>query len=290
MQGELVDKGELRLWALLALLAAISASGAQPTALSQLSPSFWRRARAAAAAAEMLGVGLDIIDDIQDGDNPLVQQIGMPTALNAGLAFLELTPLTLDRARAAGWLDTLADAAQKILHTSLLASLGGQFLDLRFEQMPVVSEAQVMEMTGQKSGTLLALICRLGAMAGSLVDQQRPSEYFEVISQFGWHLGTWSQLLNDLHDAELAQAQTRKSDRRRSKKTLPLLLEQRDMLGTGSGPEEALPLNTQAALSYTFIAAETFRLRAQKALQTTEERFGPHPFLWSLLQVAWEAG
>jgi geranylgeranyl pyrophosphate synthase len=288
MQGRLLDSRDLRGWTLPVLLAAASASEAESAALSRLAPAFWRRARAAAAASEFLGAALDIIDDIQDGDSPFVQRLGMPFALNTGIALLELAPLALQRARVSGWSDALARAALEMLHASILTSLGGQFLDLRFEQMGTISETQVMEMTEQKSGTLLALICQLGAMAGVSAEHERTASYFESISLFGWHLGVWFQLLNDMHDAEQTQMQPLKSDYQRHKKTLPLLLEQRGMIdATNSGSQEQ-SVNMRAALSYTYVVAETFRLRAQKALQAVEDRFGPHPLLWPFTFPPWE--
>lgn len=290
MQGALLGRSELRCWALILLLTAAAASGAQTADLPNLPESFWQRVCAVAAATELLGAALDVIDDLQDGDSPFVQEAGAPLALNTGVALLELVPLALGRARAAGWPAALADAALERLHTSILTSLGGQFLDLQFEQISEVTEEQVMEMTGQKSGTLLALLCRLGAMVGVSENQPMAADYFEAASLFGWHLGVWHQLLNDLHDAEQAQAQTGKSDRRRHKKTLPLLLEQRGMIEGVSEEKERLPLNVQAAFSYTYVVAEIFHLRARKALQTLEEQFGPHPSLWPLLSLNWEEG
>jgi geranylgeranyl pyrophosphate synthase len=288
MGGALLDSHDLHGWALPVLLAAAAASGAQNGALSDLSPTFWRRACAVAAASEYLGAALDLIDDVQDGDSPFVQSLGMPVAINIGIALLELAPLALAGARASGWSDAQAQEALGALHASILISLGGQYLDLRFEQSSTASEAQVMDMTEQKSGTLLALICQLGAMAGASTWQAKPSNYFEAISHFGWHLGVWFQLLNDLHDAELAQAQPVKSDRQRHKKTLPLLLEQHGMIEDADSSLQAQSLNAQAALSYTYVVAETFRLRAQKALQTVEEQFGQHSLLWPLTLPTWE--
>jgi len=284
MQGDLLSERDLRLWATLALLAAIAPSGAQATPLPDLPPSLWRRARAAAAAAEFLGVALDVIDDIQDGDSPFVQHIGVPIALNIGLALLELASLTLGKARKAGWPDPIADKALEVLHSEVLTSLGGQFLDLRFERERSVTEAQIIEMTQKKSGTLLALVCRIGAMAGMAADQERPADYFETASLFGWYLGMWSQLLNDLHDAEVAQTQREKSDRQRGKKTLPLVLEERGILENILEPAEQWSPHTQTAFSYTYVSAEIFRLRAQKTLRALEERFGPHPLLWPLTE------
>ncbi len=290
MQGALLDVGDLKGWVLPVLLAATAAVGTQTAALPDLSTSFWQRACAVAAAAEFLGAALDVIDDVQDGDDPFVQQVGIPLALNTGVALLEMAPLALGRARAAGWPPALADAALETLHTSILTSLGGQFLDLHFERLHEVTEEQVIEMTGQKSGTLLALVCRLGAMAGMDEQQKAHADYFEAISLFGWHLGAWHQLLNDLHDAEGAESQPGKSDRQRHKKTLPLLLEKRSMIEEAGETQEQRLLNTQAAFSYTYVAAETFHLRAKKTLQTLEERFGAHPPLWPLLNTRWEEG
>lgn len=288
MHGALLEARDLRGWVLPVLLTAASASGAQSSSLSSLSSSFWRRAHAVAAASEYLGAALDIIDDIQDGDSAFIEQLGMPFALNTGVALLELAPVALQRARSTGWPDALAREALEALHTSILTSLGGQFLDLQYEHLDTITEAQVMEMTEKKSGTLLALVCKLGALAGMTTGQERISIYGEAIGHFGWHVGVWFQLLNDLHDAELAQIQPAKSDRQRRKKTLPLLLEQRGMIDARNISAQGKPLNVQASLSYTYVVAETFRLRAQKALQAVEEQFGPHPLLWPLTQSTWE--
>lgn len=288
MQGELLDRRVLRSWTLPVLLSAVSSSGTSISSLSSLSKSFWQRASAAAAAAEFLGAALDIIDDIQDGDNPFVQHIGVPFALNVGVACLELAPLALKRARDVGWSRALANSALEHLHTAILRSLGGQFLDLRFEKKRNVTEAQILEMVEKKSGSLLAFIYRLGAMAGVADEQEKPAEYFEAVSFFGWHIGIWFQLLNDLHDAEAAQTQTGKSDRKRGKKTLPLALEGQGMIEKTTEEREEWPLNAQAAFSYTYVTAEVFRMRAAKALQAIEEQFGPHPLLWPLLATHWE--
>ncbi len=281
-QGALVDTSDRWLWSMVTLLVAASASGARADTLAALPASFWRQARLTAAASEFLGAALDLLDDIQDGDSPFVQHIGVPLALNAGAALLELTPLVLGKARSStsGWSDAMTHAALEVIHSSILDALIGQFMDLRLERSKRVTEAQALEMTGQKSGTLVALVCRLGALAGMTTRRERPAEYFDSISRFGWHLGIWAQLLNDLHDAEGEQSRPGKSDRQRGKKTLPLVFERHDRIEGTNVPAE----QGQAALYYTFVASETFRLRAQKELQLLEERFGPHPLLWSLVE------
>jgi geranylgeranyl pyrophosphate synthase len=283
-QGALVDPSDRWLWPMVSLLVAAAASGTPTALLATLPSAFWQQARIIAAASEFLGAALDLLDDIQDSDSPFVQQIGVPLALNTGVALLELPPLVIGKTRssASGWSDAMTHAALEVIHSSILNALIGQFMDLRLERSKKVTEAQALEMTGQKSGSLVALVCRLGALAGAAGHQERPAEYFDSISRFGWHLGVWAQLFNDLHDAEGEQNRPGKSDRQRGKKTLPLVLEEHDRIEGARAPAE----QWQAASYYTAVAGETFRFRAQKELQLLEERFGPHSLLWSLVERA----
>lgn len=283
MQGQMLDKLDMRAWPLLTLLTAASAAHADPSSLGELPIQFWRRARAAAAAAEFLTTAIDIIDDIQDSDSLFVQRIGVPMALNIGIVLHELAPLALRRAQANNWPDVIADKALGILHERTISVMIGQYMDLRLEHSKTATEAQVMEMTGQKSGTLVSLVCQLGALVGATSEREYKAEYIDAISRFGWHLGVWSQLLNDLYDAEHGTTPTGKSDRQRGKKTLPLLLEQQCMLGGVNKSKEQQELNTQAAIAYTYVAAEASRLRAQQALVNLEKRFDSHALLWPLV-------
>lgn len=282
MQGQMLDKSDMRTWPLLTLLTA-AAAHAGPISLNELPAHFWRRARAAAAAAEFLTTAIDIIDDIQDSDSLFVQRIGVPMALNIGIVLQEMAPLALRRAQANNWPDAIADKALGILHERTISVMIGQYMDLRLEHSKTATEAQVMQMTGQKSGTLVSLVCQLGALAGVTSEREYKAEYIDAMSRFGWHLGVWSQLLNDLYDAEHGTTPTGKSDRQRGKKTLPLLLEQQGMLGEANKSKEQQELNTQAAIAYTYVAAEASRLRAQQALENLEKRFGSHALLWPLV-------
>ena len=287
MRGAEVGVDDLRGWALSVCLVGASV-GEQQISLLELPQSFWRRIGAAAAAAEFMSVSLDVIDDVQDGDSKFVQRIGVPLAVNVGVALLELAPLALNHARAAGWLPPIADAALDEVHIHLLTSLGGQYLDLRFEERSTIAEAQVLEMTGRKSGTLVALIYRLGAMAAISETGSRDAAYLDAMGHLGYQMGVWFQLVNDLRDAEQALPGAQKSDRQRHKKTLPLLLAKRGMIEGTHPAEEQQSLRTQAALSYTYVAAETARLRAQTALRSIEQQYGSHRLLWPLLLSTWE--
>jgi len=289
MQGHLIAEEERWLWPLLALLSAACAASAQTSTLSTLPRAFWQRARSCAASVELLFAAADIFDDIQDSDNPYVERLGVPKAMSVGLSFLQLAHLLLGRTHCTGWTSDTAQAASDLVHNQLLASLGGQFLDLHFEHIHTITEAQVLEMTGRKSGALLSLVCRLGALAGVETVQPKQPRYFEALGQFGWHLGVWRQLLNDLDDAQPVPVSAAKSDRQRKKKTLPLLLEQQGLLGTRpQARQQPLP-SADSALAYTAVAAETFRLRAERLLQTIEQDFGPHSLLWPFLAVQEEA-
>lgn len=274
---------DLRIWGLLALLTAASAAQAQPATLHRCSAAFWRRAVVSAAAAEFLGAALDLIDDVQDGDSPFVAHVGTPIAVNAGLTLLQLSLGVLDRGREAGWSYAAYAQGVFILNSLVLTSLGGQFLDLAFERRSHVTLEQAMTMTEQKSGALLALVAELGALA-SVSGDHLPAAYLEAVGLFGWHLGTWGQVLNDEQDALPAQSSAGKSDRARQKKTVPLVLERYDtiqqkqrQLDEAPGPKQALDLRT--AIS------EVLRLQAQHALEALEARFWPHPLLWPLIGV-----
>lgn len=279
MHRALLESQDRWLWPLLALAVAAAASGAQIETLPWLSKAFWRRARVVAATSELLFTAADLIDDIQDGDSPFVQHIGAPQALCAGLACLELAPLVLADERKLGWSDAHTKTALETLHHLLLISLSGQFLDLTFERSRShLTEAQVLEMTSTKSGALLALVCRLGALAGVASPERDTPDYYEAISQFGWQVGTWRQLLNDWRDAQPAPHP--KSDRQRGKKTLPLFA-QDGMMETHSPAQP--DASSKASLMYTLVAAETYRLRAEVRLRSIEAQFGSHSLLWQFL-------
>jgi geranylgeranyl pyrophosphate synthase len=284
MRGALLGQLELRTWPLLALLAAVSAAGADLASLSALSPSFWQRARAAAASAELLGTAIDLVDDIQDDDSSFVARVGVPLALNIAVVLRELAPLALSQAREFGWPDAAARAALKEMHTEMLNVWLGQYADIQLERRSGVTEDEVLKVTEQKSGSMVALVYKLGAFAGIGEGQKRPAAYFEMCSRFTHSLGVWMQLINDIHDAMPDQTNTRKSDRERNKKTLPLLLEAQGMIMVAPNGERAA-LNTQASLAYVTVFAETIRERSKNVLEELEAKFGPHPFLWPILSA-----
>jgi hypothetical protein len=266
MQGHVLKPADLSLWASLSLFTTVSAARIPLSALDTLPPAFWQRARAVAASAEVLAAALDLLDDIQDGASGLGQHSG---AIQTVGALLQLAPLLLQSARAAEWPGVAILAAEKRLHEGILQSMQGQYLDLHYEQLDAILPEQALEMTEKKSGSLLALICQLGAMAtGTLL----PDEYMEAIGDWGWHLGVWAQLVDDAQDTAV--------DRQRRKKTLPLVIEDGGMIESQAvGPEAT----TAIAADVTRVYAERYLLEAEKVLQSIEQRFAPHPLLWPFI-------
>ncbi|MBI4493321.1 MAG: polyprenyl synthetase family protein [Chloroflexi bacterium] len=168
----------------------------------------------AAAAVEFAISSTDIADDIADDEWD--SRIGQWTrALNASMALSWLGQycacqlagrLGAERARLIGLL----------LAEGMVTSCTGQDLDLMFETRSEVSEEMAHEMTRWKSGSLVAMACKVGAAVAT----DNPA-VLEVVGQFGTHVGVVGQLLNDLAGVA-PDDPARGSDLRRRKKTLPV--------------------------------------------------------------------
>lgn len=148
---------------------------------------------------ELLHAGSLIIDDIEDGSPdrrgaPALHVLyGTPVALNAGnwlyfAAFALLERLALPPATEL--------AASRTMHRALLDCHRGQALDLtlRMSTLPQREVARAVEQTTSlKTGTLLELSARLGALAaGASVERM------ECLARFGRELGVALQMLDDL--------------------------------------------------------------------------------------------
>lgn len=272
--GKPVVEGDQRLWALPVVLAHAAVSG---TDLPEAPMATWRDVAPAAAAAEFLGVALDIIDDLQDGDGALAQQLGVPIALNVALALLGLTHAALA--------DPQVPAEQRgslheIFATDLLAATGGQFLDLAYEERSHISMASAVEMTERKSGALVALTYRAGATIGvraTTNDQRARQQIIEDFTTLGRALGTRMQLFNDWRDAQADRAD-QKTDRARHKKTPPLVIEAELRNNGLDDPELLAPAVAQAIT----IAAQVQLSFAQQALQrlATSDRVSTRWLQW----------
>lgn len=219
------------------VLAACAAAGGDPLLGSKV-----------AAAVEIFMAGLDVLDEIEDGDqSPLVDAVGTAQALNIATALLllpqtllgELATAGLEPARAARLMQTLAEAG--------LTATGGQHRDLLSERNRLASYDEAIEIARLKAGALVAGACKLGALVGTDNDALLARYH-----AWGTHYGTAAQLSNDLHDAEDG---VKKSDIARQKGTVPLIYQR------GGGRDDVAVDDPQAsgALHFTWVLLEIER-------------------------------
>lgn len=186
----------------------------------------------AALAIECLLCAFDILDDIEDEDiTPTLQTLGPARALNVATALLMLAQRSLC-APSAPQQSQRWRLWNTLIENGLLAC-GGQHQDLVAEQQPIehFRAEDALMIAEAKSGSLMRLTCLLGALS-----VEAPEEICNLIAEMGMALGMAHQLDNDAHDlsaalpplttAEESPAQLPpvKSDLRRGKKTLPIVL------------------------------------------------------------------
>lgn len=192
---------------------------------SELSTTVYKEyACSAALAIECVLCATDLLDDVMDEDiTPALVQLGTPRALTVALALLAFAHRLLlmpgDQNAPAGLSTRLLDALQD----ALLRASAGQQADLLAEQRSAcaLSREECLEIASMKAGSLLGLACRMGALCADVDEAQ-----IEQCAEMGCLLGIAAQLDNDAHDlAALPQSSpSQKSDLRRGKKTLPVVL------------------------------------------------------------------
>lgn len=176
----------------------------------------------AAAAVELVHAFSLLHDDIMDGDRmrrhrPAAWAVfGRAAAILTGDALLALaTELLLDDGGRGGvWAARCLTAATQRL-------IAGQALDMEFEQRREVSLAECRQMSADKTGSLLACACSIGAM---LVEGPEP--LVTALAAFGSDAGLAFQLADDLLGIWGDPVRTGKpalSDLRSRKKTLPVV-------------------------------------------------------------------
>ncbi len=209
-QGRPVAAGGKALRPALAILSARAAGGSVEDALP------------AAAAVELVHAFSLMHDDIMDGDRmrrhrPAAWTVfGRSAAILAGDALLVLaSELLLDQASRGGiW-------AARGLTTATQRLIAGQSADLAFERRTDVSLSECRQMSADKTGSLLACACSIGAM---LVEG--PAPLVSTLAAFGAEAGLAFQLADDLLGIWGSPATTGKpvlSDLRARKKTLPVV-------------------------------------------------------------------
>jgi geranylgeranyl diphosphate synthase, type I len=235
------------IWSLLTLLVAQHLS-------PDIDPIY---ASSVAVAVECFCAALDLLDDIEDGDQtPIVQELGAARLLNVTTVLLTLAELSLLSLSELSIEPANILRLQSTLQESALGITSGQHRDLLAESRSALdfTREECIDIAAVKAGAILRLACRLGAQCAGA-----DPVLCEQFAEFGLLLGTAAQLDNDAHDLydllqdvipsilpEDAGATSRstKSDLVRRKKTLPIVLAATEVARTrgttGVHLEEAL--------------------------------------------------
>jgi geranylgeranyl diphosphate synthase type I len=185
------------------------------------------KALPAAAAVELIHNFSLIHDDIQDGSHyrrgrrAVWDVWGAAHAINVGDGMFVLARLALHRMVKQGHPAERQQAATLVLDQACLALCEGQYFDMTFEERLDVNLDQYLKMIRQKTATLLATACRLGAMSAG-VEASIADHYY----RFGENLGLAFQIQDDILGAwgdERVTGKSAATDIRDKKKTLPVV-------------------------------------------------------------------
>jgi geranylgeranyl diphosphate synthase type I len=268
---------------------------AQPgRALSENGPTVWPRvvvemalalggppgpAALAAAAVELAVTGIDVADELMDNDWQGAEA-DRARAQNASVAFAFLATACAAELSATLGPERATSVARLLAHGSFACS-DGQDMDVLLERTTDVTEDIAHEMTRRKSGSLIAMACRVGAAIATT-----DTAVIDAAGRFGVQVGIVAQLMNDLNDVS-HDPERRKGDLQQRKKTLPvafaLRCAQEDQLQQildwyatreprGADEEQALVVTFHdlGAQQYTWTVAEVHRREALDALKELE--------------------
>jgi geranylgeranyl diphosphate synthase type I len=197
-----------------------------------------------AAAIELIHNFSLIHDDIEDNDRerrgrPTAWAIwGKPLAINVGDYLYTLASNCLYRLDSSRFTSEKIFRVLRLVNQACLALTEGQDLDLRFEQLQLVSTEMYVDMAYKKTGALIEASIVSGAVLGTS-DQ----EVIENYRQFARNIGIAFQVRDDILGIWGDSARTGKSadnDLRRKKKTLPVIYMLNQL--TGQRQEELLAL------------------------------------------------
>ncbi len=218
-----------------------------------------RVAEQTAMAAALLMAALDVFDDVEDGE--LAPGVAPEVLVNVGtgllLLFHQVCARPSLRAVPSPGLEVLVDAA--------LRACGGQHRDLSTTaDARTMSPEVAVAISAAKSASLVAALCRVGALAGGARGLA-----LARYAAFGHHLGLAAQLANDLAAAQ--EAAGTKSDRARRRPTLPLVYAVQRPHDPCAGTQSGI---AEVALMATWVVGQTHRLRALRVLASLERTQG----------------
>ena len=238
----------------------------------------------AARIAAGLGLcmhGLDLLDDVEDGDQtPPLLALGRQVAGRLAfvlqslcrLSILSLCPDHLTEEHALGLLQVMTDA--------LLLATSGQHLDIVLETRPTieVSVNDCMKMVMLKSGTLMRMICMVSVQGVCEDDSAR-----RTFAQIGQYEGVAQQLRNDcrdLYDA-LFTPNLQKTDIVRHKKTSPIVAAARrgvELFRSSSVGTSALDIIREEII-VTLGLSNLYHARAYQHWKSMSKRYALDPEL-----------
>ncbi len=260
-------------------------------------------ASSVALAVECFVCAIDLLDDVIDGDEtPSIQILGTERALAVSTVLLSLAQQAI---LSLTGMPTVPKAAILPLLETFQASsfqvVIGQHQDLLAERQPfeAFTVQDCLALSKAKSGSLMSLACRLGAMAASASDM-----LCRQFAALGELVGMSHQLDNDCHDLydelgitagplspPVAPVTTGsvKTDLARGKKTLPvvLLAQQVGALQAGAviadTERERWRVACEEAIATTRGLSLLYHERAHALLLEIEE--ATHPFAPALRQL-----
>jgi geranylgeranyl diphosphate synthase, type I len=181
----------------------------------------------AAAAVELVHNFSLLHDDIEDnsetrrGRKTVWTVAGVPQAINSGDGMFTLARLAMHRLLEAGIEERRVIEAMRELDEACLRLVEGQYLDIAFEQRPVVTRDEYVGMVSGKTGAMFAAPFAIGALLGGA-----PGESVAAFRLFGLHVGLAFQALDDLLDCWGTREQLGKDpggDLLSRKKTYPVI-------------------------------------------------------------------
>jgi len=184
----------------------------------------WRKAVPLAAATTLVFIGVDVLDDLMDGDVS-VHWPGRPTAeiLLGGATLITAAPqLILADIEATA---SVRARLQRLLAQGMLEMSGGQLADIQNTGRPFVSLGQVMDSVEAKSGAMLATFAEMAVVLAGAKQSAHP-EFKEI----GRLVGVASQLRSDCRDLFGAP---RSRDLQNGTRTAPIVMRMEQLEQSG---------------------------------------------------------
>ncbi len=229
-----------------------------------------QRAKRAAAALHGLGVALELLDDVQDGDatRTIQNSTGLARITNLSSALLAAASLCLSRLPEPVYRDL-----DQSLNRAVLRILGGQHRELSLGEGDTVEEC--LDTIGNKVGSFYAFAARSGGRCAT-----SNGAVLAALEEFGYNAGVMMQMVDDLLGF---RQQGSDGDLANGRRKIPVIY----ALSVGSPPErnrlegllkeatedeaaerEARQLMTSlGAEIYLFVEMSRYRVRALDALE-----------------------